>query len=383
MALPRLVKTGHRGIRQDPDSGDYWIDLTVAGQRLRENTGKRLKVALSRLSKVRTEMEELAARSLEERRARKLRAKEITLEELVAQVRAETESTIRESTARRYRVSDSAIVKGLGKDTWVSGLQPKELADFMARRAAEVKPATVNRDMQRLGALLDVAVRDRVLPRNPLGEIKKTRLPEPEPRKRVLTPDEQRRLELACGPLVWNVVEFALRTGIRLGQVLALRWSQLHEAHIHLDTSTKTAKKRSIPITPKVAAILVAQRGRHRVFVFPGPKRVNAWNKHNFLERHFSKAVEAAGIADFKFHDLRHTFASRMVERGADISEVQELIGHTQVEMTRKYVHHSKPHLTRIMEAAEQAEETVAHPEPDPRNRRRNDTPRRHPGIEG
>lgn len=355
MALPKLVATKYPNIRKNPKTGDYWVDAEVQRMRTRERVGPRLKDALVRLSEVRLELLK-AAEQKQSQGAKKKKPREITLGELIEQQRHETEGHLRPRTAARYRTSDNAILGAFGEDFWVSDMQPRDVASFRAERSAEVAPATVNRDMQRLKALLDLAVRDKVLARNPLLDLRKPRLAEPEPRRRVLSLDEARRLRCACAPIAWLVVEFALRTGIRLSQILGLRWAQICEGHIWLDTSTKTARKRQVPITDKIQAILLQQRGRHKTYVFPGPAGKNAWNIYNFSEDYWRPALKRAGITDFKFHDLRHTWASTIRELGGDLTDVQDLGGWSDIDMARKYIHLSKPHLVTAMQKADMVE---------------------------
>jgi integrase len=116
-------------------------------------------------------------------------------------------------------------------------------------------------------------------------------------------------------------VEVALLTGMRRSELLGLKWEQIRNGFIYL-TETKGGKARQIPINDRL-------EGR----------------RFYEVKRSFVSACRRAGIEDFRFHDLRHTFASRLVMKGASLKAVQELLGHADLKMTMRYAHLSHEHL--------------------------------------
>ena len=139
------------------------------------------------------------------------------------------------------------------------------------------------------------------------------------------------------------IVEFALSTGCRAGEILGLEWSRvdLTRKVAWLDHgTTKSGDGRGIPLNADAVAALEATRGQHPrwCFTFAG-KRIQqsstAWDK----------AKQRAGIEDFRFHDLRHTWASWHVQSGTSLPELMELGGWKSYEMVLRYAQDTKHHM--------------------------------------
>jgi integrase len=155
---------------------------------------------------------------------------------------------------------------------------------------------------------------------------------EDQGRLRFLSDDECARLLAGCRtsgqPLLYPIVVIALNTGMRRSEVLGLTWDRVDVARGVLQLEkTKNGKRREIPMNRAVYDVLSAlpkSGGR----LFPSS-----------IRRAFENAVERAGVKDFHFHDLRHTFASWLTMKGRPLREVQELLGHTSISMTERYAH--------------------------------------------
>ncbi|MCL6622894.1 MAG: site-specific integrase, partial [Syntrophobacterales bacterium] len=138
-------------------------------------------------------------------------------------------------------------------------------------------------------------------------------------------------------------MELALHTGMRKGELLNLRWDQIRDGFIYL-TETKSGKARQIPVSDRAAQVLRELQIRNQwkspyVFIGPNGKRLGD------VKKSFNAACRRAGLEDFRFHDLRHTFASHLVMRGANLKAVQRLLGHSDSKMTDRYSHLSPNHL--------------------------------------
>ena len=164
---------------------------------------------------------------------------------------------------------------------------------------------------------------------------------------RYLTDDEESRLRRAIGDEHWPLVAVALHTGFRQGNEFRLRWAD----DVNFDTGqvrahfTKSGEDYYVPMNDELRAILRALPSRLRSpWVFPGETGLAPIGLKNFLYRHWHRALRDAGIVDFHWHDLRHTFASRLVMAGVDIRTVQELLGHKSLRMTERYTHLSPAH---------------------------------------
>ena len=198
------------------------------------------------------------------------------------------------------------------------------------------RPATINRELSVLSKALTLAVKANVIRRNPCREVE--RLKVDNARTRFLTEDEEARLFEALGDhqMVKDIVTMALNTGMRQGEIFSLRWFDvdLTRGFVHV-RQTKTGKDRFIPINSRLR-ILLEGLGRSSEHVFPSPKTNRALID---VKRQFDRAKMSAGIPDFRFHDLRHTAATRMADNGADVFTIAAILGHSDIRMTSRYTH--------------------------------------------
>jgi len=223
-------------------------------------------------------------------------------------------------------------------------LLPGDIDRYVAKRLQEVSPATVNRDLQFLKHVFYVAMKDGLCERNPVREVRLFK--ENNQRVRFLTEDEEAQLREAVGEDEWPMVAVAIHTGLRQAEQFNLRWE-------HVDFTTgiitiprsKHGEARRIPMNDTVRDLLRALPSRLKsALVFPSTTGETAVDARNYMNRVFVPALEKARIAGFRWHDLRHTFASRLVMKGVDLRTVQELLGHKTMAMTLRYSHLSPGH---------------------------------------
>ena len=224
-----------------------------------------------------------------------------------------------------------------------------------------VKPASVNRALACLKHMFTKALDWEMISEDVFKRIKKTRMmPENNRRLRYLSVEESTALLKACDKHLHPVVAFALNTGCRRGEILGLTWDRVDLKHgfILLD-DTKSGKRREIPINATVRDTLKGiTRRLDSPFVFVNPdtikerppvkeggKKRPASGRYHDLKKSFASACRRAGIRDFHFHDLRHTFASQLVMNGVDITTVSKLLGHATLTMTLRYAHLAPDHL--------------------------------------
>jgi integrase len=199
-------------------------------------------------------------------------------------------------------------------------------------------PATVNRELTILSRVMALAVEAGHISENPCRRVR--RFKEDNARVRFLDEDEESRLMKQIGgrELLRSVVIFALNTGLRRGEIFGLRWSEVDWSRnfIHV-INTKTGKSRIIPLNDATRDVLRQQQKKSQSeFVFVSP-RTGARLRN--LRNGFGKACEDAKVFNFHFHDLRHTFASRLADAGVDAFTIAELMGHSTLEMTKRYTH--------------------------------------------
>jgi len=158
----------------------------------------------------------------------------------------------------------------------------------------------------------------------------------------VLEKEEIARLVSVCEGNLAAIVTLALHTGMRRGEILSLKWRDIDFSRkIITLLKTKSGERREIPmdeIIYETFLTLPKHKASPYVFCYKDGKPIRD------IRGSFQKAMEDAGIKDFRFHDLRHTFASQLVMMGIDLKTVQELLGHKTFEMTLRYAHLSPNH---------------------------------------
>jgi len=211
------------------------------------------------------------------------------------------------------------------------------------RRQEGASNATVNRMLALIRALLRKAEREWCW----IDKAPKIRLlPEPNRRIRWLTREEADRLLMELPEHLRDMAAFTLATGLREANVVKLEWSQIdlakRTAWIHPD-QTKNRKAIAVPLNTDAVAILRRWVGRHKryVFVYQG-KPVTRCNNTAWRN-----ALKRAGIEDFRWHDLRHTWASWHVQAGTPLHVLQELGGWSSYTMVQRYAHLGSEHLAQ------------------------------------
>lgn len=253
-------------------------------------------------------------------------------------------------------------------------------SDFDTFKAARLKagkhPATVNRDLDRLKAALSTAVGWDLLQVNPLLGVKRIKR-DIEERVRYLSPKEETRLRTALDvreakfkrrresanrwrvarhqePLpeiegyadhVMPMALMALNTGLRRGEITQLRWTDIDLAGKRLTVRAgyaKSGKLRHVPLNSEALAVMKRYAKQHK-----GKGELFGLS---CLAKSWGRLMTAAKIEDFRFHDLRHTFASKLVMAGIDLNTVRELLGHGDIKMTLRYAHLAPEHKAAAVE---------------------------------
>ncbi|SRR5882724_758735 len=251
----------------------------------------------------------------------------------------------------------------------VSDFSAEDAEKYKALRSKSVKPATVNRELTVLKHMFTKAVEWKLLPSNPFRGVRGLYVS--KRMERILELDEEARLLAACDRVrsrfLRSVIVLALNTGMRRGELLSLSWRQIDLAHrtIRILTAKSSSGERSIPLNTTANAVISdLARGKNSELVFPSSRR--AGKTILDLKKGFKKAVQLANIPGIRFHDLRHTFATRLVQAGVDLITVQHLLGHAKIAMTVRYAH--SPTQARI--AAVERLDAFSRFQPDPNRTR-------------
>jgi len=244
--------------------------------------------------------------------------------------------------ARRWKAA-------LGEEP-LQGIVPDDIAEYAAERRKHIAPATLNRELAFLRRVFNAAIASRLVDSNPVLSRRKggAFTKENNQRIRQLALEEEAVLAREIpDPVDWAKVVVALHTGLRRGEQFRLRWSE----HVDFKTGivtvadSKSGEPRHVPMNDTVRAVLRALPSRLKsAWVFPSETGETPLDAQNFVNRVFLPALRRAKIGNFHWHDLRHTFASRLVMAGVDLRTVQELLGHKTLAMTLRYAHLSPAH---------------------------------------
>lgn len=228
----------------------------------------------------------------------------------------------------------------------IEGLK-QELFNKPTKHGQKRSPATVNRHLSALSKIFSLAEDAELVDSNPCKRVRKFQLD--NQRMRVLSAEEEVRLmsALEMNELVKQIVQFALHTGMRRGEIFSLKWFDLdlHRNLIQVRVS-KSNKKRLVPMNETVRRLLTSLDKKSE-FVFPSPKTNSRLNQ---IKTSFRKAVKRAKLEDFRFHDLRHTAASRMAEAGASPFTLMKILGHSDIRMTSRYTHSTDMAIRKAVE---------------------------------
>jgi len=311
----------------------WWMNLIFQGQRIRRSTGTTNRaLADSIMAKVKVQL-------IEGQYFDRLEEKTRTFDELMD--RFEREHLVKLASRQTGQVFVKRFRAFFGGRT-LAEITPRLIVDYKSTRyAVGVKPASINRELTCLRKAFNLARREWEWCReNPVSRVSLEK--GANKRDRWLTEGEEARLLTVCPSWLRELVVFALHSGMRLGEILSLTWNAVD---LFRRTATvfrsKNGERRTVPLNHTVMALLTEKaKVRHLKTSLVFPSQAGTPLDPNHLRRALRPAMAKAGIVDCHFHDLRHTFATRLVQSGVDLYKVQRLLGHKSPMMTQRYAHH-------------------------------------------
>jgi len=239
------------------------------------------------------------------------------------------------------------IMPNFGK-MYMDEVSKRDVIQFISRHALTHKPGSVNRVVIMLRYIFNLSIRWETpgITKNPTADI--PLLEENNKKERFLTAEEARalveQLKNSDNKMLQYIIPMLILTGARKNEVLKAKWEDFNfEQRVWRIPVSKSGKARHVPISDGVQYLLASVP--HHVdcgYVFANPKTLlpyvsifGSWNT----------ARKAVGLADVRIHDLRHSFASFLVNSGRSIYEVQRILGHTQIKTTQRYAHLSQDSL--------------------------------------
>lgn len=313
-------------IRKREGSPFWWYDFTIGGTRFRGSTGETDK----RKAREAERDQQVLAKDGQVRRDN------WRLIDVLATYWDERGNDRRSADTIFHQLAMLRL--GLDRNLLISKLTNAMLMDYRAKRrgglgvqeGARIPQAhSINREIVLLRAALRWC---HNLHGQPLPKLawKEVRAAEPPNRTRFASHDEYQALLDAAHEDLKPIIICAVATGLRLGNILNLDWTEVSLSSGWITVRVKGNKEHSARIAPHLRAVLSRTADKDRkgkVFVTT-----------NFRRR-WTAALKTAGMANFKFHDLRHTFGSWARQSGADIADIKEAMGHSTVEMTMRYAH--------------------------------------------
>jgi len=313
----KTCKCGHNV--QKTSSKNYWIEYYIDGKRTRERIGRSKQAAENRFREVQTA-------KAEGRHINKNKNDYITLGQL-RDWYLDLSEIKQKRSLNDIRICINNCVDRIGdiqasqlKYLDVEKFRQSRLSEISIRKGRPVQPSTINRDVANFRAMLNKAVDYSLIESNPIGRIKQ--LEENNIRERVLNPEEFELLLYHCPDHLKGPVLIGFYIPMRQGEIFQLTWDKVDilRKYIRLGQETKNKTGRVIPLHPKILDYLNRlPRPIHGGYIF----------EKRWYDRHaFDKAVQNAGIVDFRFHDLRHCAINNLRLAGNDHFSIKKVSGH-------------------------------------------------------
>ena len=265
-------------------------------------------------------------------------------------------------------------------DWWIEKLGSYSLADITPAAIAKCRdellvtpigkkgkkraPATVVRYLACLSQAFNIAVNEwQWMPESPMAKVSKPKVS--NERLRHLSADEQSRLleaaTLSANQYLHAILVLALSTGMRQSEIMTLRWGDVliedaDESGLILLEKTKNGERRGVPLVRNAFIAIKSMRntqaesnnGQINGTALLFPSEVDS-SKPVEIRKAWETTIRRAAIADFRFHDLRHTAASYLAMEGATAPEIAEILGHKSLQMVKRYSHFTKVHISELM----------------------------------
>lgn len=335
--------------------GVWWASIRHEGKKIQrslETSDKKLAQAIE--AKIRTEL-------VEGKYFDKPIGETKTFRDMMARFMKEHAQKVSLNTQKSYSSSLKHLLKFFGNMA-LSEITVKKINEYkQARKASGGGAPCINRSLAMLSKAFNLAFKEwEWIKENPV--LKVSRDKENSGRDRWLMGDEENGLLENSPQWLRDIIIFALHTGLRQNELLSLTWDRvdLFRKTIIIQ-ETKNGKPRTIPLD-QIALDVLIEKSKVRnlksglIFLSNVMTKINCQN----LIRAFYAALEKTGIQDFHFHDLRHTFATRLAQRGYDLYKLSKLLGHYDISMTQRYAHHCLGSLRDGMQVLEKSDYNLA-----------------------
>jgi len=314
----------------------WWMSYTFQGKQIRRSAETENRKSAQRfLDKVKGEI-------AERKWFEKLPGEDRTFKEMMEKYMTEhsarnkaTMSHIRDKNLRDH------LVETFG-DLTLAEITPSLFSEYKTKRRDEgAAPQTINNEISLMSHAFNLAIKEwEWVKENPVKKVSKEKVNNLI--ERWLTLEEEKKLLASSPRWLQEIILFAVNTGLRQGEILDLRWSEVDPARKTITIlEQKNQGKDTLPLNESALGVLEERSKDHHgetEYVFHTRKctRISPPN----LRKSFLSATEKSGVKNLRFHDLRHTFATRLIQAGVDIYTVQELGRWKNISMVMRYAHH-------------------------------------------
>jgi integrase len=339
--MPRKSAKQTRGVyEKEPGSGIWWVRYSDGKRIRREKVGRKSDAA--KLYQVR-KAQIIGGEKIPKRKGHGLKVSDLC--EAVLQWYQDRERKSIRSFKQRIGVIDDELGHRVAET-----LTPEEIDAWLSKHEGW-SGATKNRYKAVLSRAYQLGVQRGKVPSNPARLV--DRFPEAAGRVRYLLQEEETRLRAAItklSPKQLPAFEVALHTGMRQSEQFRLTWEKVDfKRRTVFIGKTKNGEPRELPMSRTCHdALHTLHQGQHaRGGVFPSSRYKTAIKDP---KKWWQAALKGAEVTDFHWHDLRHTFVSRLVMAGVDLRTVQELSGHKELNMLTRYAHLAPAHNRKAIE---------------------------------
>lgn len=312
----------------------WWIKVRHDGKKVETSLGtSNRKLAQAIEAKIRTEI-------IEGSYFKKSKGKKITVASLIDKYIAEHSKPNKGEFTYKNDISLSKkIVQQFGNQ-YLNDVKPMHISKFITERRSDgVGDVSINHELRLLRHAYNLAIHEwELVDETPFARCK---IPSGDVKRvRYLSQDEEARLMDALPKWLKPIVMIARETGLRLSNIINLEWSQVNIFSRMINLAiTKNGDPHSVPMTDNVLKILKAlYMAKENDYVFGYGKGGKPFNRH-WVSKSFKDSCKKAEIENFRFHDLRHDFCSKLVQKGADLYSVAGLAGHKDIKTTQRYAH--------------------------------------------
>jgi len=324
----------------------WWMSFTHNGEQLRRSTETEDKKLAIRI------FDKLKGEIAEGKWFEKLPGEDYTFWDLMDKYLEEYSAV---NKAKSSHLRDKGIAKHLREyfgNIILNNITSRQISEYKVKRRKDgVSPGTINYELTVMSHAFNITMREwGWVENNPVSQVKKENVNNTI--ERWLTLDEEKKLLLASPKWLQEIIVFAINTGLRESEILDMKWSQVDfDRRTILILEQKNRSVDTLPLNETALNVLLDKnKSEHTAtgLVFSNPNNERIGTSH--LIKSFHGAIRKSGIDKLRFHDLRHTFASRLVQGGADLFSVQKLGRWKNTSMVMRYAHHQPDSLRPAIE---------------------------------